>query len=83
VDFCGKPCESVENEKKFFFGQVTSSGNCLTFLVKHYIRVKIFFFTMGTYWVSKDAEFYVEFKNVNLPLYKIASKKNYWRKKIR
>ena len=30
---------------------------------------------MGTYWVSKDAEFYVEFKNVNLPLYKIAPKK--------
>jgi len=34
-----------------------------------------FFFRMGTYWVSKDAEFYVEFKNVNLPLYKIAPKK--------
>jgi hypothetical protein len=67
--------------KKKFFGPATSTGNGLTFLVKHYIRVKIFFFTIGTCLVSKDAEFYVEFKNVNLPLCKIAPKKNYWRKK--
>ncbi len=26
---------------------------------------KKFFFTMRTYWGSKDAEFYVEFKNIN------------------
>jgi hypothetical protein len=45
-------------------------------------KSEIFFFTIGTCLVSKDAEFYVEFKNVNLPLCKIAPKKNYWRKKI-
>jgi len=69
------PCKSKENEKKIFFGPSTSTGNGLTFLVKHYIRVKIFFFTIETCLVSKDAEFYVEFKNVNLPLCKISPKK--------
>jgi len=82
VDIRCIPCKSKENEKKKFFGPATSTGNGLTFLVKHYIRVKIFFFTIETCLVSKDAEFYVEFKNVNLPLCKIAPKKNYWRKKI-
>jgi len=38
-------------------------------------KSEIFFFTIGTCLVSKDAEFYVEFKNVNLPLCKIAPKK--------
>ena len=61
---------------------MTSTEKCLKVTVKHYIRVKIFFFTMGTYWVSKDAEFHVEFKYVNLPLYKIAPKKSYWQKNI-
>ncbi len=75
--------QNLRKWQKIFFGPVTSTEKCLKVTVKHYIRVKIFFFTMGAYWVSKDAEFYVQFKNVNLPLYKIASKKNYWRKKIR
>jgi hypothetical protein len=33
----------------------------------HYIRVQKFFFTIWTSWVSKDAEFDVDFKNTNLP----------------
>jgi hypothetical protein len=33
----------------------------------HYIEVQHFFFTIWTSWVSKDAEFYVDFKNINLP----------------
>jgi hypothetical protein len=28
---------------------------------------KTFFSTMWTSWVSKDAEFYLDFKNLNLP----------------
>jgi hypothetical protein len=27
-----------------------------------------FFLAIWTIWVSKDAEFYVDFKNINLPL---------------
>jgi hypothetical protein len=34
-------------------------------LVIHYIRVKKIFVPMRTFWVSKEAEFYVEFKNIN------------------
>jgi hypothetical protein len=33
--------------------------------VMHYIEVQNFFFTIWTSWVSKDAEFYVDFKNIN------------------
>jgi hypothetical protein len=31
----------------------------------HYIEAQNFFFTIWTSWVSKDAEFYVDFKNIN------------------
>jgi hypothetical protein len=31
-----------------------------------YIEVQNFFFTIRTSWVSKDAELYVDFKNINL-----------------
>jgi len=71
---CCITCKCKENEKKIF-GSGTSYENGLTFLVKNYIRVKFFFFTIGTCLVSKDAELYVELKNVNLPLCKIAQKK--------
>ena len=54
-------------------------GQALQYIL---FKREIFFFTIGTYLVSKDADFYVEFKNVNLPLYKIAPKKSYWQKKI-
>jgi hypothetical protein len=33
-----------------------------------YIRVEIFLLTIWTIWVTKDAEFYVDFKNINLPV---------------
>jgi hypothetical protein len=36
----------------------------MLFKVKHYIRVQIFFI-LGGLWVSKDAEFNVDFKNIN------------------
>jgi hypothetical protein len=39
----------------------------MTDWVMHYIRVKNLLFTIWNSWVSKDAEFYVGFKNINLP----------------
>jgi hypothetical protein len=39
-----------------------------TFWVMHYIEVQNFVFKRWTSWVSKDAEFYLDFKNINLPL---------------
>jgi hypothetical protein len=33
-------------------------------------------FTMWAWWVSKDTEFYVDFKNINLPLWQNAPKKS-------
>jgi hypothetical protein len=32
-----------------------------------YIEIQNFVFTKRTSWVSKDAEFYVDFTNINLP----------------
>ena len=42
---------------------------------------------MWTYWVSKNAEFYVEFKNINFPYNKmhqkkVISKKRFWKNDI-
>jgi hypothetical protein len=44
-----------------FLGPPASSAE-----VMHYIRVRNFFLTIWSLWVSKDAEFYVDFKNTNL-----------------
>jgi hypothetical protein len=33
----------------------------------HYIEIKKILFAIWTSLVSKDAEFYVDFKNINLP----------------
>jgi hypothetical protein len=49
------------------FDPVTASSLVKTFWVMHYIRVKKNFFTIWTSWVSKDAEFYIDFKHINLP----------------
>jgi hypothetical protein len=46
---------------------VTASSLVKTFWVMHYTEVQNFFPTIWTSWVSKDAEFYVDFKNINLP----------------
>jgi len=53
----------------------------------HYIKVQKFFFTIGTSRVSKNAEFYVEFKNINFPYNKmhqkkVISKKRFWKNDI-
>jgi hypothetical protein len=53
--------------KQNFFDPLTASSLATTFWVMHYIRVKTFLFTIWTSWVSKDAEYYVHFKNINLP----------------
>jgi hypothetical protein len=52
---------------KQFLDPVTSSSLVTTFWVMHYIRVQTNFFTIWTSWVSKDGEFYVDFKNINIP----------------
>jgi hypothetical protein len=54
---------------------VTTSSLVMTFWVMHYIRVLNFLFTIWTSWVSKDTEFDVDFKNINLPLWQNAPKK--------
>jgi hypothetical protein len=56
--------------KKKFFYPMTASSLVMTFWVMHYIYKgpNFFFFTIWASWVSKDAEFYVDFKNINLPL---------------
>jgi hypothetical protein len=64
------------------FDPVTSSSLVTTFWVMHYIRVQHFFFTIWTSWVSKDAEFYVEFKIVNSPYWQNAPKKVIQEKRI-
>jgi hypothetical protein len=59
--------KSTENSNKNVFDPVTASSLVTTFWVMHYIRVQNFLFTIWTSWVSKDAEFYVDFKNINSP----------------
>jgi hypothetical protein len=56
----------MEKSKKKFFGPLASSAMVMIFWVMHYIEVKNFFFTIWGLWVSKDAEFNVGFKNINL-----------------
>jgi hypothetical protein len=56
---------------------VTFWGNVILFRVKHYIWVQTIFFIIWHLflWVSKDAEFNVDSKNINLPLWQNAPKK--------
>jgi hypothetical protein len=58
----------VTNSTEYFFYPVTASSFVMTYWVMHYCihGAKHFFFTKWTSWVSKDAEFYVDFKNINL-----------------
>jgi hypothetical protein len=53
--------------KKSYFDPVTASSLVMTFWVIHHIRDRKIFFTMLTLWVFKDAGFYVDLKNSNLP----------------
>jgi hypothetical protein len=48
----------------------------------HYIRVQNILFTIWTSWVSKDAELYVDFKNINLPFWQNAPKEVIQEKRI-
>jgi hypothetical protein len=48
-------------------------------LIQGYIGGEIFFSQNGSWRVSKDPSFYVDFKYVNLPLGQNASKKRYSR----
>jgi hypothetical protein len=66
-EICYIPSKSTENSKKTFIlpsDHFIIGHDCLGM---HYIRVKKFLFTIWTSWVSKDAEFYVDFKHINLP----------------
>jgi hypothetical protein len=71
-EICYTPSKSTKNSKKHFLDPVTASSLVLTFWVMHSIMVQNFLFTLWTSWVLKDAEFYVEFKNINLPLWQNA-----------
>jgi hypothetical protein len=66
-EICYKASKSTHNSKKNFY-PVTASSLVTTFWGVHYtgIRVQKFLFTVWTLWVSKDAEFYIDFKNINL-----------------
>jgi hypothetical protein len=64
-----------KQQKKKFVGQVTFWGK-----VKHYIRVQNFFLIIWGLWVSKDAEFNVDSKNINLLWWQNAPKKSNSRK---
>jgi hypothetical protein len=55
----------MQKEEKYvfkFLGLTAASA----FEVMHYIRVKNYF-TMWGLWVLKNAEFYLDLKNVSLP----------------
>jgi hypothetical protein len=67
-EVCYIPFISNENKPKKCFDPVTSSSLDKTFWVIHYIEVQNFFsHNMDFSCVSKDAEFYVDFKNINWP----------------
>jgi hypothetical protein len=53
---------------KNIFGPLAASWQVYTFMGMQYIPVgvKNDFFTILGLWVSKDAEFYVDSKNINL-----------------
>jgi hypothetical protein len=57
----------VPKKQKKMLDPVTASPLVTTFWVMHNIRVKNLFFTIWTSRVSKDAELYVDFKNINFP----------------
>jgi hypothetical protein len=39
----------------------------MLFKVMHFIEVQKFFSPCGVIWISKEAEFYADSKNINLP----------------
>jgi hypothetical protein len=61
--------KNVENNKKKFFSSIYlyRRGHYILGHELPYIGVQNFFPTMWASWVSKDAEFYADLKNINLP----------------
>jgi hypothetical protein len=61
--------KNVENNKKLFFRSIDlyRRGHYILGHTLQYIGVQNFVFTMWASYVSKDSEFYVDFKNINLP----------------
>jgi hypothetical protein len=65
--FYGVPSKSTENGKNIFLpSDLFLIGH--DFLGHALYKGPKFLFTIWTSWVSKDAEFYVDFKNINLAL---------------
>jgi hypothetical protein len=61
-------CLSTKGKSKSkMFDPVTASKLVPKFWAIHYVRVQNKFVHNVNFGVSKDAEFYVDFKNVNLP----------------
>jgi hypothetical protein len=67
VEKCCIPCKSWENCKKLLFVHTVELLLRAHFWVITTRGSKFFFITVGTYWVPKDPEFYVELKNINFP----------------
>jgi hypothetical protein len=64
------------------FGSLAASAQVYTFRAMQYIWVKNDLFTIYGLGVSKDAEFYVNFKNINLYKWQNAPKTSKSRIKI-
>jgi hypothetical protein len=62
---CCIHCKSSENGKKKEFLSIDLLRIAPDLFGHSLYKGQKFFVTMQTYWVSKDAEFYVEFKNIN------------------
>jgi hypothetical protein len=63
------PSESTENSRKKLFDKENASALVTTYWVILYrtlytVKVGVFF-TIWALWVSKDADFYAGFKNIN------------------
>jgi hypothetical protein len=74
---CCIPFKSKENDNKIFFDPVTASSLGPDILDHSLYKGPNIFFTMWTLWVSKDPEFYVDFKNKNIPSWNNAHTKSY------
>jgi hypothetical protein len=75
---CFFPCQSSKNSFKTCLGPPASSTEIMTCEIIHYIRAQPFFFKIRCLCVSKKSAFYVDFTNINLPLWQNAPKKSYF-----
>jgi hypothetical protein len=66
VDTCCIWWKNIENRRKKYFGQLTFKAKVITdkvYRILVWVKKKILF-SQWTLWVSKDAEFDVDFKNI-------------------